>query len=97
MLYVRTYVGWLVGWLVENALYIFVGTGPDQHTAAVLHNQGFIHLAFTPSLESLCKQALEENAVYGQGIQMYEDVDVIFYLKPPPPSSEVTQINTRGT
>jgi hypothetical protein len=59
-------------------LYI-CGMGPDQYTAAVLHNHGFIHLTFTPSLESLCKQALGENienAVYRQGIQMYEDVDV---------------------
>ena len=59
-------------------LYI-CGMGPDQYTAAVLQNHGFIHLTFTPSLESLCKQALGENienAVYRQGIQMYEDVDV---------------------
>ena len=59
-------------------LYI-CGMGPDQYTAAVLQKHGFIHLTFTPSLESLCKQALGENienAVYRQGIQMYEDVDV---------------------
>ena len=50
-----------------------------MHACMVLQNHGFIHLTFTPSLESLCKQALGENienAVYRQGIQMYEDVDV---------------------